>query len=181
MDRDGVINRMTPGNYIQHISEFRLLPKVAESLAKLTRAGYEIHIISNQQGVAKGLMTRAHLAEITQLLLERVEKTGGKITSINYCTHLESENCACRKPKTGLFRQAMKGRKIDFRKTWMVGDSWRDIDAGRAIGCKTIFLDNSINKKKKEIIQDGHTFTPDYCVKNLSQAVQLILRTHASK
>src|SRR5271154_5003426 len=111
MDRDGVINRMTPGNYIRDISEFRLLPKVSESIAKLTRAGYEIHIISNQQGIAKGLMTRTQLSEISQLLMERVKKAGGKITSVNYCTHLESEKCDCRKPKTGLFRQAMKGRR----------------------------------------------------------------------
>ncbi len=187
MDRDGVINRITPGNYIRHIAEFRLLPKVAESLGKLTRAGYEIHIISNQQGVAKGLMTRTQLSEITQLLMERVEKAGGKLTSVNYCIHLESEKCACRKPKTGLFRQATKGRKIDFRKTWMVGDSWRDIEAGQTMGCKTVWLgitpavpEYSAKKKSRTINHEEHQFMPDYCVKNLAQAVQIILKSDAS-
>ena len=177
MDRDGVINRITPGNYIRHISEFKLLPNVKSSLAKLTRAGYEIHIISNQQGVAKGLMTRSQLSEITQLLLERLEKSGVKINSVNYCTHWESENCDCRKPNTGLFLQAVEDRKINFRETWMIGDSWRDMKAGKTLGCKTIFIGNSDFQTGKKIITESHEISPDYMVKNLSQAVNLVLKS----
>ena len=137
-------------------------------------------------------MTPAQLAEITQLLLERIEKAGGKINSVNYCIHLESEKCACRKPKTGLFLRAVAGRNIDFRKTWMVGDSWRDIEAGQAIGSRTIWIGDtqyiSRNKKRpsfpkwgQTVIHEDHQITPDYCVKDLAQAVDLIARTDASQ
>jgi D-glycero-D-manno-heptose 1,7-bisphosphate phosphatase len=183
-DRDGVLNRNTPGEYNIAIKDFILLPGVKEAVARLNRAGYELHLVSNQQGVPKGLMTKENLKEMTQVLIDRLKEKGGHLDSINYCLHLSDEKCACRKPQPGLLKKAVKGREIDFTKTWMVGDSWRDIEAGQALGCRTVLVRLPGYKIKSTNPQTGKVtytngkeeFTPDYAVTSFAKAVELILK-----
>ena len=182
-DRDGVLNRNIPGEYNRHVSEFVLLPGVKTAVAKLSRAGYEIHVVSNQQGIAKGLMSEADLAEMTAALHHRIAQKGGKLHSVNYCLHLETDHCPCRKPKNILLKKAVHGRKIDFKQTWMIGDSWRDIQAGGSLGCRTIMVLTKEYKRipgasKKELVYtDGkHNCSPDYAVKSFADAVTIILK-----
>lgn len=184
-DRDGVLNRNVPGEYNKSIKEFRLLPGVKEALGRLTKAGYEIHVISNQQGIPKGLMPLDDLEEMTQALRDRIAPFGGKLTSVNYCLHLETDKCGCRKPQSGLFHQAIKNQKIDFSQTWMVGDSWRDIHAGQAVGCRTIFVNNpkvpTVPGKPTTFTDGKREWTPDFVVRNFPQAVDLILHKNKFK
>ncbi len=183
-DRDGVLNRNTPGVYNTSIEDIILLPGVKQALARLNQSGYEVHLVSNQQGVPKGLMTQEDLEKITHTLKQRIKMNGASLTSVNYCLHLSDEKCDCRKPQPGLLKQAVKGRKIDFTRTWMVGDSWRDIRAGEALGCKTIWVRLPGYRKKttnpasgKVVYTNGkEDFTPDYVVTTFSKAVDIILK-----
>lgn len=174
LDRDGVINRDPGfGDYIKSWKEFQFLPGSIEAIRKLTSARYEIFIISNQAGVAKGLYSQEALDEITKNMLKEIETQGGKIRSISYCTHAVESGCDCRKPKRGLIDMAVKGLNIDFKKTYFIGDSMLDVAAGKNIGSKTILLLTG-----KENIDDVKNWEhkPDVIKKNLMEAVEWVLR-----
>jgi D-glycero-D-manno-heptose 1,7-bisphosphate phosphatase len=167
LDRDGVINKRLIGDYVKTWSEFRFIPYAKRAIRKLTDAGYQIHIVSNQQGVGKGLMTKKELDSVTNRMVAEIKQSGGKITSIAYCIHTESDKCSCRKPKPGLLICTAKKYQIKLTECWMVGDGERDIEAGAAVGCKTILIGNIHLKRTK----------PDYRTSNLLAAVNLILNT----
>jgi D-glycero-D-manno-heptose 1,7-bisphosphate phosphatase len=166
LDRDGVINQRLIGDYVKQWSEFRFIPYAKRAIRKLTKAGYRIHIVSNQQGVGKGLMTKKELDMVTHRMLAEIKQSGGRINSIAYCLHTEADKCSCRKPKSGLLLYTAKKYKFKLSDCWMVGDGERDIAAGAAVGCKTILIGNVRPKTTK----------PDYQVSNLLTAVNLILK-----
>jgi len=170
LDRDGVINRDPGfGGYVTSWEEFEFLPGALEALKRLNQAGYEAIIISNQAGVAKGLYTQSNLDKMTKNMLKAVEKAGGKIRSVHYCPHRDEDNCDCRKPKTGLFSQATKGLQVNFADTFFVGDNRRDMLAGKAVGCKTIFV-LSGNTKLEDL-----DVKPNFIARDLLQAVDKIV------
>jgi D-glycero-D-manno-heptose 1,7-bisphosphate phosphatase len=166
LDRDGVINQRLIGDYVKKWSDFRFIPYAKRAIRKLTEAGYQIHIVSNQQGVGKGLMSNRELDIITTRMLAEIEKSGGKIGSVAYCIHTEADKCSCRKPKPGLLRCTAKKYKFNTTACWMIGDGERDIAAGAAAGCKTILIGNVRPKTTK----------PDFQVSSLLAAVNLILK-----
>lgn len=170
LDRDGVINRDPGfGGYVTCWEKFEFLPGSFESLKELNQAGFEVIVISNQAGVAKGLYTQEDLDELTGNMLKEIKAAGGKIYSVNYCTHQDEDNCNCRKPKTGMFHKATEGLDVNFSKTFFIGDSRRDVLAGRAIGCKTIFV-RSGNTRLEDL-----DVKPDFIAKDLLSAVEEIV------
>ncbi|MBI4845229.1 MAG: HAD family hydrolase [Candidatus Omnitrophica bacterium] len=173
LDRDGVINRNIDGGYVSAWDEFEFLPDSLDAIAELTRAGFKIIITSNQAGVSKGIYTEKRLSKITANMLDRIEQTGGKIYSVRYCLHKDEDNCICRKPKTGLFMQAIHNIAADLKNTFVVGDSERDIEAGKKIGCKTILVLSGKIKNKKEA--DNLKSKPDFIAKDLFKAVKSIV------
>ena len=170
LDRDGVINRDPGfGGYVTSWREFEFLPGALEALKKLNQTGYEAIIISNQAGLAKGLYTQSNLDEMTRNMLEKIEQSGGKIRSVHYCPHRDEDNCDCRKPKTGLFFQATKDLQVNFADTFFVGDNRRDMLAGKAVGCKTIFV-LSGNTKLEDL-----DVKPNFIARDLLQAVDKVI------
>lgn len=178
VDRDGVINRdpdeITDKRYVTKWEEFQFLPGVLDALRQLTQEGYKIVIISNQAGVGKGIYTKERLDEITGKMLEQIEANGGKIHSVQYCIHEANDNCECRKPKTGLFKMAAEGLDIDFTKTYFIGDTKRDIEAGKRIGCRTVLVLCGKTKNKREIAR--WKSKPHLVVKDLAKAVKIIIK-----
>ncbi len=170
LDRDGVINKDPGfGGYITSWEEFKFLPGAVEAIRKLNQAGFEIIIISNQAGVAKGLYSMEDLNEITENMLREIKKTGGRIRSVYYCPHRDEDNCDCRKPKTGLLFQASKGLEIDFTQTFFVGDNRRDILAAKAVGCQSIFV-LSGNTRLEDL-----DIEPNFIARDLLEAVNNIV------
>lgn len=170
LDRDGVINRDPGfGGYVTGWDVFKFLPGSLEALKKLHEANFEVIVISNQAGVAKGLYTQKDLDILTVNMCKEVERAGGKIRGVYYCPHQDEDNCHCRKPKTGLFPQATAEFDIDFSKTYFIGDNRRDMLAGRAIGCKNIFV-RSGNTKLEDL-----DVKPDFIVSDLLEAVEKIV------
>ncbi|MFH1305679.1 MAG: HAD family hydrolase [Candidatus Omnitrophota bacterium] len=177
LDRDGVINT-DPGGWTEHgyvaaWKDFHFLPLVAEAIKKLFDAGYEIVIISNQQGVGKGYFTGEDLKDLTERMKRVLEEAGGKIRGVYYCTHRKEENCSCRKPKEGLFLLARKELGIStFEGKFYVGDTERDMQAGKKAGLKGILILSG--KSEREDVARWEC-KPDYICRDLMEAVELIL------
>lgn len=177
LDRDGVINKdpefINEYEYVTKWSEFKFLPGVKRAIKRLTDAGYSIYVISNQAGIAKGYFTRRDLAAVTERMKSALERAGGRITGVFYCPHRSEDNCECRKPKAGLFRKALRRGKIDFKKTFFIGDNIRDVKAGHAIGCRTVLV---LSGKVRSRDSSGWDAKPDFVRRDLSEAVDFILR-----
>jgi histidinol-phosphate phosphatase family protein len=144
LDRDGVINRKAPPHqYIVRWGEFEFLPHVVEAITDLNRRGFLVIVVSNQRGIARGVLTREKLDEIHARMSKELRGKGAVLDGIYYCPHDYSDNCACRKPRPGMLFEAAKDLNIDLYQSFIVGDSEDDIAAGKAAGCRTILINPS--------------------------------------
>lgn len=140
LDRDGVINACArEHDYIKNWEEFRFLKGAAEGIRALNEAGYQIVVVTNQRGVARGIMTAETVDEIHKRMRRELQRRGARIDAVFVCPHNDGE-CDCRKPKPGLFLRAEKVLSIDKAASWMVGDSESDVVAGARYGVRTILL-----------------------------------------
>lgn len=140
MDRDGVINRLLPGDYVKRWEEFELLPGVAAAIRLIRESGFLAVVITNQQGVGKGLMGMDDLDAIHLRMVGELRRQGADLDGIYACPHLAAEECDCRKPKDGLIRRAVAELGIDAGASYMVGDSSSDLEAGRRAGCRPVLI-----------------------------------------
>ena len=142
LDRDGVINKKMPEHdYVKNWNEFKFLPGVIEALKLLTQNSYKIFVITNQRGVGRGIMTHEDLRNIHEKMKKELKKQGVILNGIYCCSHDESDNCNCRKPKAGLFFKAARDHYIDLTKAIFVGDDENDLRAGEAARCKTFLVE----------------------------------------
>ena len=139
LDRDGVINRAIvndgkpypPAN----LNELEILPGVRDSLEKLHAANYLLIVVTNQPDVVRGTTKMEDVESINAYLSSELP-----IDEFRTCYHDSDDGCDCRKPLPGSLLEAAKKYEIDLSQSFMVGDRWRDIDAGRSAGCKTFFI-----------------------------------------
>ena len=166
LDRDGVINRsiVRGGRPFApvRLEELEILPGVAEALLRLRKAGFLNIVVTNQPDIATGKQSLATL-EAMHLRLS----TELAIDGIRVCPHVDTDNCACRKPKAGLLLAAARELGIGLTASCMVGDRWRDIDAGQIAGCNCYFVDHGYHEKRPAM--------PYVAVKSLPEAVSMIL------
>lgn len=174
LDRDGVLNPHTPGGYLQRAEELNLLPGVARAVRQLNDIGLPVIVISNQQGVGKGLMSLDDLEAIdkrlSQLLMQEAEAT---LTRSYYCTELASANSPRRKPEPGMLHEAAKDFGLALEETVFAGDSPTDIKAGYAagVGATLLLLSGAIHTYKL----GGMSPEPDFVFADLPDAVNWIL------
>lgn len=178
LDRDGVINKY-PGDseYVKSWSEFHFLPKVKPALKKLNAKGFKIFIVSNQAGVSKGIYPKGNLDLITKNMLKELKDAHIDIAGVHYCIHRPEDNCACRKPKTGLIDTAIAklkdaGEKIDYHDSYFIGDTIRDVETGKAAGLKTILV---FSGKETPGNSNNWKTLPDFTAQDLSKAVEQLL------
>jgi D-glycero-D-manno-heptose 1,7-bisphosphate phosphatase len=146
LDRDGVINRKAPkAAYVRSWREFVFLPGVIQAIALLTKHHYKIFIVTNQAGIARGLMTEQDLKRIHIRMKDELARHDAKIEGIYFCPHGWDEGCKCRKPKAGMFYQAARDHDLDLTKTYFIGDDERDLAAGNAAGCRTFLADSEMS------------------------------------
>lgn len=172
IDRDGTINLDV--NNLSKIEDLTILPNVTEAIALLNKYRIPAIVITNQPVIARGLLTEEGVKKIHKEINSRLGKMGAKIDDFYFCPHHPSANiekyridCICRKPGTALYKQAAKDFGVDLKKSYVIGDSFRDIDAGKTLGSATIAV--SSNQKGSQNLNS------DYSVKDLYQAVELIL------
>lgn len=139
LDRDGVINQKPEaGEYITAWREFRFLPGSVEAIRSLNEAQVRVIVVTNQRGVALGVMSMEELQEVHRRMQEELRSSGAHVDAIYTCPHAE-DSCDCRKPGVGLFLQAKaEFPDIDLREAWVIGDSDRDMEAGRRLGARLI-------------------------------------------
>lgn len=134
LDRDGVLNRDRP-DYIKNAAELEVFPFARAAVEAFKDAGWLVYVVSNQSVVARGLASRADVDGVTARLAREV----GPVDGVYYCYHKPEDGCDCRKPEPGLLLRALgaAGHIGPVEDCWMVGDSARDVEAGRRAGCRT--------------------------------------------
>jgi D-sedoheptulose 7-phosphate isomerase len=169
LDRDGVLNRALvrdgkplPPPGIHHLE---ILPDSALAVAELKSHGLPIYVVTNQPDVARGTVTRAEVDRMNQKLASLVP-----VDDIFVCYHDDADHCACRKPKPGLIYEAQRNYNLDLARSFVVGDRWRDIDAGHAAGCKTILIDYGYRERKPAQPAEA-------TVRSLREAAEWIIRS----
>lgn len=166
LDRDGVINRAAVRDGKPYppdsLNDLEILPGVPEALSRLRAAGFVNVIVTNQPDVATGKQRREVVEAIHEFLLSHLP-----LDAVKVCYHVDTDNCACRKPRPGMLLEAASELGIDLAASFMVGDRWRDVAAGQTAGCKCFFLDCGYEEKRPG--------NPYVAVKSLSEAGDLIL------
>jgi D-glycero-D-manno-heptose 1,7-bisphosphate phosphatase len=143
LDRDGVINRQIIGGYVTRVDEFEFLPGVLDAFSALAQQFDYIFLITNQQGVGKGVFSVDDLNEIHRFMQTEINKNGGRIDKIYFCPDLEKDNSPNRKPNPGMGLQALSDfPDLDLEHAVMVGDSLLDMQFGKNLGVETVFLTN---------------------------------------
>ena len=176
LDRDGVINKQCyhdeKGIYsAMDLDEFEIYPDVKESINRLKDAGFMVIVITNQAGVAFGYLKKENVEKISEFMAKDLN-----VDDVYVCYHHPNHTggCDCRKPKDGMVKQAAKDHDIDVSKSFLVGDNLSDIEAGKK--CKKTFL--VVKKKRNDLfnLMEEMNINPDYTVKNLEEAVKIILK-----
>lgn len=153
LDRDGVINYETLGNYITSVDNFRFIDGAKETIAKLSRIFDRVIVVTNQQGIGKGLMSESDLKKIHKHMLEEIKVNGGRVDQVYHSPFLTAEKNIMQKPGIGMGLSAKKDfPEIDFEKSIMIGNSERDLIFGRQLKMKTVFVGNEKNTFDYDII-----------------------------
>lgn len=139
LDRDGVIN-FDSEQFIKSPEEWKPIPGSLEAIAALNQAGFRVVVASNQSGIGRGLFEMATLNAIHAKMHKMVAQAGGRIEAIFFCPHPADSNCACRKPKAGMFQDIAARYHTDLAGVYAIGDSPRDIEAAAAAGAKPILV-----------------------------------------
>ncbi len=166
LDRDGVINRAFVRNGKPYppatLAEFELLPGAQAAMLALRKAGFWVIVVTNQPDVATGVQRR----EVVEAMHRRLTDAA-LCDEVKVCFHTDADHCACRKPLPGMLLEAAQQWQIDLQRSFMVGDRWRDVVAGKAAGCYTFFIDYNYAERKDNA---------DAVVGSLDEASRLILR-----
>jgi len=166
LDRDGVLIHATVRDSVPHppasVDQVQIIDAAPAALNELRRAGHLLIVVTNQPDVARGAQTREGVDQINRLLMARLP-----LDQIYVCCHDTADHCACRKPAPGLLSDAARQWGIDLAASFMVGDRWSDVEAGRAAGCTTILLDRDYSRRER--------CTPNHVVADLTEAARLIL------
>ena len=150
LDRDGVVNTRVLGGYVQKWEQFEFLPGFLEALKILSPEFSRIIVVSNQQGIGKGLMTEEELEIIHRKMIAEIERNGGRIDRIYHSPHLEKEGSVKRKPNVGMALMARKEFPgINFKRSMMVGDSISDMIFGKRLKMVNVFLSEDISQARK--------------------------------
>jgi D-glycero-D-manno-heptose 1,7-bisphosphate phosphatase len=171
LDRDGVINRAvvrdgkpcSPAN----IEELEILPDASSALLDLKDCGFILLVITNQPDVGRGLQQREVVEEMNQIVASALP-----LDAIFVCYHSDEDACDCRKPRPGLLLRAARDWNLNLAQSFMIGDRWRDIEAGHNAGCTTVLID-------RDYQEPAPACQPDVRVKSLREAADWILESAA--
>jgi D-glycero-D-manno-heptose 1,7-bisphosphate phosphatase len=170
LDRDGVIN-VERGDYTTTVEQWRWAPGALEGIRMLTDAGFGIIVITNQACISKGIQTEEGLSSLHEWMLGVIRDHGGDILRIYHCPHQTPDGCSCRKPEPGMILQAAKDFGIDLSRTFMIGDTLRDMEAGRRAGTRTIFIDTGPGADSESALPPAGEFRAD----DLADAARIVI------
>lgn len=180
LDRDGTVNEQM--GYINHISRFHLLPRVAEAIRLLNDQRIPVVIVSNQSGLARGYFPEALLEEVHGKMKNLLAEAGAHVDGIYVCPHhpeavVEKYRtvCDCRKPKTGLLTRAAQELSLDLARSYVVGDRWSDLKAAARCRATGILVLTGYGRGDYEYIGPGQEAQPHYVAEDLHAAAAWII------
>jgi D-glycero-D-manno-heptose 1,7-bisphosphate phosphatase len=180
LDRDGTI--IEDVGYLRDLSQIDLLPWSAEAIRLLNDAGFVVVVVTNQSGVARGYFDEAHVVATHAALDDILGRAGARIDAYYYCPHYPASadprygvTCDCRKPASGLLHRAADDLGLDLSGSWMVGDWWRDVQAGAGAGARTILIRTGRSAEHRPAPADAAQ--PNAILNNLMEAAGWILRS----
>lgn len=139
LDRDGVLNRRAaPDDYVKSVAEFEWLAGAREGVRRLNDEGWLVLVVTNQRGIARGLMSAADVEAIHARAQRELREVGAHVDGFYYCPHGDGDHCACRKPQPGLILRAAQDWNVDLASSFLVGDDERDIEAARRAGVRAV-------------------------------------------
>lgn len=173
LDRDGVINEKAgDDDYVKSWSEFRFCPGAIDAVRLLTRAGARVIVVTNQRGIARGLMSETDLADIHGRMCEEIARAGGRIDRVYHCPH-DAGTCDCRKPAPGMVLQAKRDQPaIDLGRSLLVGDSLSDLECARAAGVASILVGEGVRRGRIEESARAQGLALRACGSNLYDVVR---------
>jgi histidinol-phosphate phosphatase family protein len=173
LDRDGTV--IFDRNYLSSPEQVKLYSFAAESINKLRSAGFKIIVVTNQSGIGRGIFTEKDLRKVNEKFLFLLKTTGAKIDALYYCPHVDSDECSCRKPKTGMVLRGAADFNIDLKKSYTVGDSIRDYLLGFNMSGKGIFvLTGHGRKQQNDLVKEK--VKPLVVCRTLKQAANFIIK-----
>jgi D-glycero-D-manno-heptose 1,7-bisphosphate phosphatase len=178
LDRDGVLNRKAPeGQYVTRWEDFQLLPGASEAVRLFNHAAFMVIVVSNQRCVAKRLVTSEEVEGLHARMRIAFQMTGARIDDVYYCSHAAEPPCSCRKPEPGMLLEAARMHDINLLDSWIIGDSRADVEAGRAVGCKTARLvEPGVATDGNEDVVASSLFDATHKILNLEAMRQIICR-----
>jgi len=178
LDRDGTVN--VDVGYLHRLEDLELFPYAADALRLLKRAGYTLVIVTNQSGVAHGLIDPGFVQICHYEMRRRLQPAGADLDALYYCSHHPrgavkelSIECRCRKPLPGMIEDAVRDLAIDPKQSWVVGDKWLDVNLGRAVGARSILVRTGWGSEQEQKRPAGQEV--DAICDNLIHAVSVIL------
>ncbi|HMD40737.1 MAG TPA: HAD family hydrolase [Candidatus Acidoferrum sp.] len=174
LDRDGTISEEV--GYLNHVSRFRILPRVADSIRRLNEAGLPVIVVTNQSGVGRGYFPETLVHTVHELMTQQLEAAGARLGAIYYCPHTLGDGCDCRKPKTGMLEQAAREHALDLHRSFVVGDRHADIELARLAGARGILVRTGYGEGEYLWNAAKWPAQPDFVAADLADAVHWILR-----
>jgi histidinol-phosphate phosphatase family protein len=139
LDRDGVLNRRAPaGDYVKSVAEFEWLAGAREGVRRLNHEGWLVLVVTNQRGIARGLMSAEDVAAIHAHAQSGLREVGARVDGFYVCPHGDEDRCACRKPQPGLIERAAAEWNVDLAASFLIGDDDRDLDAAHRAGVRAL-------------------------------------------
>ncbi|MEN9464174.1 MAG: hypothetical protein RL217_355 [Pseudomonadota bacterium] len=155
LDRDGVLNQDSD-DYIKSVDEWIPLPGSMEAVGRLYQAGYQLAVATNQSGLARGYFSLTDLEAMHAKMAALAQARGGRFAHIAYCPHGPDSQCACRKPLPGLIHEIENALQTSAKGAWLVGDSIRDLEAGREAGCQPVLVRTGKGaKSERKLTESG--------------------------
>ncbi len=179
LDRDGTLNEDV--GYLDRLERLTIFPAAIDAVRLLNRAGFRVVVVTNQAGVAQGLYDEDFVRDLHRLFAKRFSAGRAAIDAFYYCPHLPDapvaayrRPCDCRKPSPGMLHQAARDLDLDLSRSFVVGDRWRDIEMGRAVGAQTLLVRTGYGPTEELHPRNG--LTPDTVTDNIMTAVVWILQ-----
>ena len=180
MDRDGTVCEEV--GYVNHVSRVRLMPRSAEAIRLANDAGFQTVLVTNQAGVARGYFDEDLVHEVNDHVRHLLAEQGARLDGVYYCPHHPEvgapayrRECDCRKPKPGMLLRARDEMGIDLGTSYMVGDTVKDLGAGRAVGATTVLVLTGYGRGELEYQSHRWTLHPDHVSEDLLEAMRWIL------